>query len=283
MTKISKSIKLNSGYSIPTIGLGTWLLSTSEAPSLVYKALDAGYRHLDTAIYYGNEREVGEGIAKWISDDPSRKRDDVFYTSKLWTFNTYSRAKEEIERAFSQVEHSLGYIDLLLLHSPMGGPEGRLAGWKALQEAVEEGKVKSIGVSSWGAQHIDQLYAWDGLTIEPAVNQFEVHPWCMRTELSEFCKKKGIHVESYSPLAHGERLKDATVVTVAKKYGVTPAQLLLRWNLQKGNIILPKTSNPDRLSSNLDLFGFELADEDVKLIEHPEVHEPTDWECTNMP
>nr|QFR37189.1 aldo-keto reductase [Cyberlindnera americana] len=281
---IQKTIKLNSGYYIPVIGLGTWLLSTRDVPKVIHKALDVGYRHIDTAIYYENEREIGEAISNWLKEDPiNRKREDVFYTSKLWTFDTYERAQLEIENAFSQVKDTLGYIDLLLLHSPMGGPQARLGAWKALQEAVDSGIVKSIGISSWGQRHIEQLYNWEGLRIEPAVNQFEVHPWCMREKLSQFCQAKGIHVEAYSPLAHGERLRDATICKLAQSYHVTPAQVLLRWNLQRGNIILPKTSNVDRLSSNLELFNFELTEGDVKAIDHPEVHEPTDWECTNMP
>jgi diketogulonate reductase-like aldo/keto reductase len=278
-----KFTKLNSGYQIPSVGLGTWLLSQSIAADVVYDALNAGYRHFDTAIYYKNEREVGEGIAKWLNEDSSRKREDVFYTSKLWTFDTYARAKQEIKTALDAVEDSLGYIDLLLLHSPMGGPQARRDAWKALQEAVDTGKVKSIGISSWGQHHIEDLYSWSGFKIEPAVNQMEVHPWCMRQELSNFCKRKGIMIQAYSPLAHGEKLDDGIVRELAQKYSVTPAQVLIRWNLQKGNIVLPKSSNAERLRSNLDVFSFELTDEEVAKISHPDVHEPTDWECTNMP
>lgn len=280
---VQKTIKLNSGYTIPTIGLGTWLIPSSAAPSVVYKALEAGYRHFDTAIYYQNERAVGEGIAKWLSEDSGRQRSDVFYTSKLWTFDTYARAKKEIEAALGEIDDTLGYIDLLLLHSPMGGSTARREAWRALQEAVESGKVKSIGISSWGKHHIDNLYEWDGFKIEPAVNQIEVHPWCMRQELTDYCKSKGIQIEAYSPLAHGEKLRDPTVVSIAKKYKVSSAQVLIRWNLQKGNIPLPKSSNIDRLRSNLEVYDFELTPDEVEKISHPEVHEPTDWECTGMP
>lgn len=280
---IQKIIKLNSGHSIPTIGLGTWLLPESTAADVVYDALNAGYRHFDTAIYYNNEHQVGSGISRWLKEDPTRKREDVFYTSKCWTFDTYTRAKQEIESALDAVEDDLGYIDLLLLHSPMGGPIARRDAWKALQEAVASGKVKSIGISSWGQHHIEGLYTWEGFKIEPAVNQMEVHPWCMRQELSDYCKNKGIQIQAYSPLAHGEKLADPTVSAIARKHGVTPAQVLIRWNLQKGNIVLPKSANSQRLRSNLEVFGFELSDEEVQKLSHPEVHEPTDWECTTMP
>lgn len=279
----AKAIQLNSGYKIPTVGLGTWLIPSSTAAQIVGDALDAGYRHFDTAIYYNNEREVGQGIANWLKADPSRKREEVFYTTKLWTFDSYKRAQQEIQVALDAVEDNLGYIDLLLLHSPMGGAKARRDAWRALQEVVAKGKVKSIGVSSWGKHHIEDLYAWEGFKIEPAVNQMEVHPWCMRQELSDFCKDKGIHIEAYSPLAHGERLSDFTVSKTAKKYGKSPAQILLRWNLQKGNIIIPKSSNPERLRANLELFDFELTNEEVANISHPGVHEPTDWECTTLP
>ncbi|CCH41304.1 Aldose reductase [Wickerhamomyces ciferrii] len=282
--KVERFVKLSSGYNIPSVALGTWLLSGSEASNVVYNALKKGYRHFDTAILYDNEREVGEAIAKWLREDPvNNKREDVFYTSKLWTFNSYERTKKEINSALSAIEHSIGYIDLLLLHHPNPGPQGRLDAWRALQEVVETGKVKSIGVSSWGKHHIDQLLSWDGLKIKPAINQIEIHPWCMRQELADYSRSKGIAVEAYAPLAHGGKINDPNVVKIAKTHGVTPGQVLIRWSLQKGNIPLPKTKNVDRLSSNLDVYNFELSSEEIETISHPEAYEPTDWDVTTRP
>lgn len=281
--KVEKYLKLNSGYNIPTVALGTWQLSRSETKLIVYNALRKGYRHFDTAILYENEKEVGEGISKWLKEDPvNNKREDVFYTSKLWTFNNYNQAKNEINKALNAVEANLGYIDLLLLHSPMAGPIGRIEAWKALQEAVATGKVKSIGVSSWGEEHLKQLFDWEGLKIRPAVNQIEISPWIMRQDLAEFCLEEGILVEAYSPLAHGGRLLDSTVVKISKLYDVTPAQVLIRWSLQKGYIPLPKTSKIERLSSNLDVYNFELTDREVQEISHPESHDATDWDVTDV-
>lgn len=279
--KVERFIKLSSGYKIPTVALGTWMLSGSEASNVVYNALKVGYRHFDSAILYGNEKEVGEAIAKWIKEDPSNnKREDVFYTSKLWTFNSYAQTKQEIARAIGAVEHSIGYIDLLLLHHPNPGPKGRLEAWKAMQETVGD-KVRSIGVSSWGKHHIDQLLAWDGLKIKPAVNQIEIHPWLMRQELADYSRSKGIAVEAYSPLAHGGKINDPTIAKIAKAHGVTPGQVFIRWSLQHGNIPLPKTKNVDRLPTNLDVYNFELSAEEIKAIDHPDAYEPTDWECTD--
>ncbi|KAH3674787.1 hypothetical protein WICMUC_002990 [Wickerhamomyces mucosus] len=281
---VQKYLKLNSGYSIPTLGLGTWLLSRSEAPELVFQALKKGYRHIDTAILYDNEFEVSEGIAKWLKDDPiNNKREDIFYTSKLWDFRSYEEAKQEIERALEAVEDNLGYIDLLLLHSPNVGPNGRRNAWKALQEVVATGKVKSIGISSWGIHHIEGLLEWDGLKIKPAVNQIELSPWLMRQEIVEHYKKLGIVLEAYSPLAHGGRLNDPIVKAIAEKHGKTPAQILLRWSLQQGFVPLPKTSNIERLDNNLDVYDFELNDSEIENLNHPKSHDNTDWECTTNP
>jgi diketogulonate reductase-like aldo/keto reductase len=283
MGGVEKYIKLNSGYSIPTVALGTWKLSRTETASIVYTALKKGYRHFDTAILYGNEREVGDGIAKWLKEDPANnKREDVFYTSKLWTFNSYEQAKHEIKKALDAVEDKLGYIDLLLLHSPTPGPVGRLEAWGALQETVDAGKVRSIGVSSWGEHHLKQLFAWKGYKIKPAVNQIEISPWIMRQNLADYCKSEGIAIEAYSPLAHGGRLSDPTVQKIAKKYNVSSAQVLIRWSLQKGYIPLPKSSNVERLTSNLDVYDFELSAQEVEEISHPESHDPTDWDVTDI-
>lgn len=244
-----------------------------------------GYRHFDTAILYENEHEVGLGISEWIREDPEHnKREDVFYTSKLWTFKNYSQAKNEIEVAYNAVKDSLGYIDLLLLHSPIVGPQGRLEAYQALQEAVDEGKVRSIGVSSWGKRHLEELFKWEGLKYKPVVDQIEVHPWCQRTELCQFLQSNGIEVEAYSPLAHGTKTSDPVINKILKNHpGKSRAQILLRWSIQHGYIPLPKTKTMEYLKSNLDVFGFELEDKEMEMIDQLDLNEPTDWECTNAP
>lgn len=281
---ISKSIKLNSGHSIPTVGLGCYEIPNKITADLVYNACKVGYRHFDTAVLYQNEYEVGQGIAQWLKEDPEHnKRSDIFYTTKLWNSECgYSNAKVAIKRCLQQVE-DIEYIDLLLIHSPLCGPSRRLETWKALQEAVASGKVKNIGVSNYGVKHLQQLLAWDGMTIKPVVNQIEISPWVMRQELADWCRSHDIQVEAYAPLTHGYKVDHSGIGKIAKKYDVSPVQVLIRWSLQHGNIPLPKTKTVSRLKSNLDVYDFELTEDEIKEIDQPEAYEPTDWECTDAP
>lgn len=281
---VSKYIKLNSGYKIPTVALGTYFLPHSQASNIVYEALKVGYRHFDSAVLYENEKAVGNGIVKWLNEDPeNNKREDVFYTTKLWNNECgYDNAKVAIRNCLNKVK-DLGYIDLILIHSPLAGPTKRLETWKALQEAVDEGLVKSIGVSNYGQHHIEQLLKWEGLKYKPAVNQIEISPWIMRTELSNFCVSKGIAVEAYAPFNHGGRFELPYLTKIASDHGVTPAQVLIRWSLQHGHIPLPKTATIARLASNLDVYSFELSEEEMKEIDQPNAYEPSDWECTDAP
>ncbi|ODV63705.1 aldo-keto reductase superfamily protein [Ascoidea rubescens DSM 1968] len=282
--QVPKLAKLSSGHYIPTVGLGTWAIPNNIASEVVYNALKVGYRHFDSAVLYDNEKEVSEGILKWIDENPSaNKRQEVFYTTKLWNDECgYHNAKRAIKRCYKRVER-LGYIDLLLIHSPLCGPKERLETWRAMQEAVDEGIVKSIGISNYGARHIEELLRWDKLKYKPAVNQIEISPWIMRQELADFCRSQDILVEAYAPLNHGGRFKDKTLVKIARKHNVSTTQVLVRWSLQHGNIPLPKTSKIERLESNLDVFGFELSPEEVREIDQPNAYEPSDWECTNAP
>lgn len=281
---VAKYRTLNLGFSIPTVGLGTYLLPASQTADIVYSALKVGYRHFDSAVLYRNELEVGAGIMRWIEEDPANnKREDVFYTTKLWNSeNGYLNAKTAIARCLQKVS-GLKYIDLMLIHSPLEGSRKRLETWKALQEAVDEGTVKSIGVSNYGVHHIEELLSWPELKYKPAINQIEISPWIMRKELSDYCKSKGISVEAYAPFNHGGRFEDPTLVKIAKEHNVTTAQVLVRWNLQHGNIPLPKTLTISRLPSNLDVYDLSLNAEEMKQIDNPEAYEPSDWECTTAP
>lgn len=274
--------KLPNGSLIPSIGLGTYNIANSDTSEVVYQACLKGYRHFDTAVLYGNEVEVGQGILKWIKEGNSRH--DIFYTTKLWNSQCgYIQAKRAIDECLDKVK-DLAYIDLLLIHSPLCGPAKRLETWKAMQEAVDDGKVKNIGVSNYGDKHIQQLLDWKELKYYPQVNQIEISPWIMRAKLVKYCHDRNIRVEAYAPLTHGYKLKNPPqeVKVLMDKYNKTSAQILIRWSVQKGLIPLPKTTTIGRLLENLNV-DFELTSDEIKSLDHPDSYEPTDWECTDAP
>jgi diketogulonate reductase-like aldo/keto reductase len=278
---IGKKVKLNNDTFIPFMGLGTWEIRNAD--EVVKEALNVGYRCIDTAVLYNNEKLCGKGIIDWLKENPSHKREEIYYITKLWNNqNGYDKAKSSILECFEKVKE-LGYIDLLLIHSPTEGSQMRLETWKAMQEAVEQGIVKSIGVSNYGIKHLQELLSWDGLKIKPVVNEIEVSPWCMRQALCDFTKSQGIDVIAYAPLSHSYRIKDEDAVEIANKKGVSVAQVLIRWSLQKGYIPIPKTKTFERLPINLDVLGFELTEYEMKQLDHPNVHDPSDWEVTTCP
>lgn len=277
-------IKLNSGHTIPSIGLGCYDIPRNKTVSVVYEACKVGYRHFDTAVLYGNEEEVIEGISKFLRENPNIPRSEFFYTTKLWNNQLgTSSTKQAISTMMAQVGDKLEYIDLLLIHSPLPGKTKRLESWKVLQDAVEKGWIKNIGVSNYGKHHIEELLT--NATIPPAVNQIEVSPWCMRQDLATWCLSKGINVEAYAPLTHGNKLQvnNTEFQEIMQKYNKSAAQILIKWSLQKGYIPLPKTKTPSRLKENLSVDDFELTNEEIKAIDQPDAYEPTDWECTDAP
>ena len=278
-------IKLNSGNTIPSIGLGCYNIPTAQTSNIVYEALKEGYRHFDTAVLYGNEEEVIEGISSYLQDHPEVKRSEIFYTTKLWNSQLGKSATEKaIDTMMSQIG-DLQYIDMLLIHSPLPGQKRRLESWGVMQDAVAQGKIKNIGVSNYGQHHIEELLNWPHLKIPPAVNQIEISPWCMRQELAQWCLKKNIHVEAYAPLTHGYKLEDSSpeFQKIMQKYDKSAAQVLIKWSLTKGYIPLPKTKTPSRLKANLAMNDFELTPEEIEIIDQPDAYEPTDWECTDAP
>ncbi|KAF0270045.1 hypothetical protein D499_0AF00390 [Hanseniaspora uvarum DSM 2768] len=292
MSKINTPLKkLNNGNNIPVIGLGTYLIKGHNASNLVYEACLKGYRHFDTAVLYQNEKEVAAGIIRFIEEESVKTgksfdeiRKTFFYTTKLWN-SQCDGSYEKVIRAIDGCIESVGklkYIDLLLIHSPLMGPKHRLQTWKAMQDYGED-KLKNIGVSNFGAKHIQELLSWDGLKIKPVVNQLEISPWLMRKELTDMCIKNSIEVEAFSPLTHGENLNNPVITQIAYKYEKTNAQILIKWSIQTGHIPLPKTGTVERLAGNLDVFDFELSRDDIKAISHPEAYQPTDWECTDCP
>ncbi|KAL6899023.1 NADP-dependent oxidoreductase domain-containing protein [Trichoderma evansii] len=257
------SITLNDGNVIPQVALGVYKAPNGqETEDAITAALDAGYRHIDSAARYANEEACGRAIRRWM-EKTGTPREEIFVCSKLWdadhgyeaTFNALCASLDKM---------GLDYLDLYLIHSPAEDEQKRLESWRALETAQRLGKVKSIGVSNFGAAHIENLI--ENARVVPAVNQVEVHPFCQREALIDLCDKYGIKIEAYSPLARGNKLEDPTINAIAKKYGRTPAQILLNWNAARGNVVLPKSLTPARIESNLQSFDFDLSEEDIETI-----------------
>lgn len=284
-----KIAKLSSGHTIPAIGLGVYLTAADTASDIVLSALEIGYRHVDSAQIYRNEQSSCEGILRFLEKHTSVKRSEIFYTTKVWdSEHGYERTKASIAKSIERLQghgdnpsRTLGYIDLMLVHSPQSDKEKRLGTWKALQEAVAEGKIKSIGVSNYGAHHIDELLQWDGLKIKPAVNQVELHPWLQRRDLVDYCRKHGIVLEAYSPLTRGQRLStDPQLQEYSKKYGKSAAQILIKWSLQAGFVTLPKSVHTDRIRDNFEVNDFELTPEDFENLGDKNEYGITGWDPT---
>jgi 2,5-diketo-D-gluconate reductase A len=253
-------ITLNNGRTIPQFGFGVFQIQPKDTVEATTSALEAGYRHIDTAEMYGNEKEVGEAIANFDID-----RADVFVTSKL---NNSFHIPDDARRAFDETLTALGfdYVDLFLIHWPL---PTRYHGdfvstWQTLEEFYRDGRARSIGVSNFQAKHVRRLLA--DATIAPAVNQIEIHPYLTQDELRAECAEHGIAVEAWSPIAQGLVLDDPTIVSIAERVGKTAAQVVLRWHIERGDIVFPKSVNPARIKENLDIFDFELSGEDVEAV-----------------
>jgi 2,5-diketo-D-gluconate reductase A len=249
------SVALSDGARIPQLGLGVYKVADDEARTVVATALELGYRHVDTASFYGNE--VGVGQALRASDVP---RDEVFVTTKVW--NT-EQGFDETLRAFDASLDRLGtdHVELYLIHWPAPTQDKYVDTWRALERIAEEGRARSIGVSNFQVHHLERLLG--ETSVVPVIDQVEAHPWLQQHELREFCAARGIAVEAWSPLARGRVLDDAAIGRIAAKHGVEPAQAVIRWHLQQGLVVIPKTVNALRLASNLDVFGFELDEDDL--------------------
>ena len=250
------TILLNDGNRIPQLGLGVWRASDEEAAGAVRDALAAGYRHVDTAMAYRNEKGVGQGVA-----DSGVPREEIWLTSKIW--NDDIRAGKTADALAGTLERlGTDHVDLMLLHWPA---EGRLDAWRALIEARESGRVRSIGVSNFLPEHLDELVA--ETSVVPALNQIEHHPLLTQPAIRAACERHGIAVEAWSPLMQGKFGEEAALGEIARAHGRSEAQVVLRWALQRGVIVIPKSVNRERIEENAALFDFELGDEDVARID----------------
>ncbi|KAF5103212.1 hypothetical protein D0Z03_000256 [Geotrichum reessii] len=284
-------IKLNSNYAIPAIGLGVYQTASNTAAAIVETALRVGYRHIDTASIYHNERETCEGVLRYLeSNHDGVTRADIFYTTKIWD-EDHGTAKTEqaIDCALDrlrgdsgpdQPDRTLGYIDLLLVHSPQSTATLRRETWQALERAVDSGRVRSIGVSNYGTAHLKELFAY--ARIPPAVNQVELHPWLQRRALVAECQRHGIVLEAYSPLTRAHKLggKDAGLAAVARRHARTEAQILVKWGLQRGFVVLPKSVHTERIKENFDVADFELTAKDFEDLGDPDSYYVTGWDPT---
>jgi 2,5-diketo-D-gluconate reductase A len=247
-------VTLSDGRAIPQLGLGVYKVSDAEATDAVGHALEAGYRHIDTAAFYENEKGVGQAIR--ASD---LARHEVFVTSKVWQSD---HGYDETRRAFDTSLAKLGfdYLDLYLIHWPAPRQNRFVETWRALESLRADGLVRSIGVSNFHPHHLDRLAQEGGET--PVVNQVELHPWLQQAGVREYNAAHGIATEAWSPLARGRILDDPTLADLASKHDRSPAQIVLRWQLDLGNIVIPKSITPARIRENIDVFDFELDDND---------------------
>ncbi len=249
------SVTLNDGNTLPVIGLGVGELSESETEQSVSAALEAGYRLIDTASAYGNEAAVGRAIAS--SGIP---REDIFVTTKLATSDQGFQASQDALKA-SLGRLGLDYVDLYLIHWPAGNPGKYVDSWGGLMKRKQDGDTKSIGLANFHAEDLSNVIDLSYFT--PAVNQIELHPLLNQAELRATNAEYGIATEAYGPLGVGNLLDNATIGSVAQAHGKTPAQVLIRWSIQLGNIVIPRSSSPERIKSNFDVFDFELTDDDM--------------------
>ena len=249
------SVTLNDGNTIPVIGLGVGELSESETEQSVSAALEAGYRLIDTASAYGNEAAVGRAIAS--SGIP---REEVFVTTKLATSDQGFQASQDALKA-SLERLGLDYVDLYLIHWPAGNPGKYVDSWGGLMKEKEAGRARSIGVANFHEEHLSNVIELSFFT--PAVNQIELHPLLNQAELRAVNAQYGVVTEAYGPLGVGKLLDNPTIGAIAQAHGKTPAQVLIRWSMQLGNVVIPRSSSPERIKSNLDVFDFELTDHEM--------------------
>ncbi len=267
-------VKLNNGVELPQLGLGVWQAARGrETQDAIRWALARGYRHIDTARVYRNEEDVGEAVRR-----AELPREQIFITTKLWNDD---QGFDSTLRAFEQSLKRLGldYIDLFLIHWPVA--KKRLESWEALERIYEEKRVRAIGVSNFLVPHLRELL--DHAEVIPQVNQIELSPFLQRRDTLAFCKQHGIAVEAYSPLTRGQRLSHKVVLDVARRVQRTPAQVLLRWGLQKDAVVLPKSTHEARIAENAALFDFTLDAQAMQQLDALEENLTTGWDPSSQP
>ncbi|WP_369218037.1 aldo/keto reductase [Streptomyces flavofungini] len=249
------ALTLNNAVRIPQLGFGTYKIPPEETRETTLAALETGYRHIDTAAMYGNEKEVGQAVR-----DSGLDRADVFVTSKL---NNDAHAHDDALRAFDRTMDELGldHLDLYLIHWPLPGKGDFVETWQAMEEIYRSGRAKAIGVSNFQPHHLRRLL--EGGDVVPAVNQIEVHPYLTQDDVRAFGAEHDIATEAWSPIARGKVLDDPVIKRIAERHGKTPAQVTLRWHLQRGDIVFPKSGTRKRIEENFDLFDFELGTGDM--------------------
>jgi len=265
---------LNDGHKIPVVGLGTWKSEPGEATyKAVLDSINAGYRHIDTARAYDNETDVGRAVK-----DSDIGRENLFITTKLWNKDQgYDTAIEACEKSLARL--SCDYIDLYLIHWPLKGK--RNDSWKAFIELQQRGLCRSIGVSNFTVDHLIELE--DKFGIIPVANQVEFHPYHYQKELLEYCNSKNIVIEAYSPLVHAKRMDEPRLVSISEEMGKTPAQILIRWAMQQGMVVLPKSVNQGRIVENFSVFDFEISDSLMKRLDDLDETFVTCWDPHNPP
>ena len=257
LQNINSRIKLSDGNTIPLFGLGVWAAQSGrETYDATLYALQTGYRHIDTAEMYGNEKDVGDALK-----DSGLKRDEVFVTTKLWDPDKgYDHALKAFDASMKKM--NLEYLDLYLIHRPVMG--SNLETWKALERIRKDGRCRSIGVSNFAPKHLNELLVKGN--DRPAVNQIELSPFLQQETIASLCHKENIHLTGYCPLARGRRLDDPKLCLVAEQTKKTVAQVMIRWALQRGQSVIPKSVRPERIQENADVFDFNLNDEQMNIL-----------------
>ncbi len=265
---------MSGGHKIPQVGLGLWKVKEADEFRTAFgAAIQAGYRHFDSAQAYGNEHLLGEA---WKNS--GLKREELFLTTKIAVQHFgYSKAHSTFEESLKKLQTD--YVDLLLLHFPV--PLLRKKSWQALEEIQKDGGAKSIGVSNYTIRHLEEMK--DYAKVTPAVNQIELHVFLQQPELIKYCQKRNIVVEAYSPIAHARAMDNEVIAGIAKKHGRTYAQVMLRWCIERDLIVLPKSVTPSRIKENIDIFDFQLDDKDMEAIAGQDQDLRTAWSPVHVP